>query len=112
MTGGQARDLRHAMTVSEARLWSRIRRRALGVRFRRQVPIGMWIVDFACLRPRLVIEVDDRSHDWRDEQFRTMHLREQGFHVVRFTNKQVATDLDAVVNTISNVLASLSPAEE
>lgn len=54
-----------AFTVSEVRVWGAIKGRALGVRFRRQVPIDAWIVDFACLPLHLVIEIDDRSHEWR-----------------------------------------------
>lgn len=107
VTAEQARDLRSRMTVSEARLWALIRRRALGARFRRQVPVGMWIADFACLDLRLVIEVDDRSHEWKEEDSRTAYLREQGFWMLRFTNRQVATDLEAVVGTIRNALAML-----
>jgi hypothetical protein len=53
------------MTISEAALWRGISRRQTGARFRRQVPIGEWIADFACFDPKLVIEVDGESHDWR-----------------------------------------------
>lgn len=53
-----ARDLRQQMTDAERFLWSRLRRRFLGAKFRRQVPLGPFIVDFACMRSKLVIEVD------------------------------------------------------
>jgi len=88
------------MTVSEARLWAAIKGRSVGARFRRQVPIGHWIADFASLNPRLVIEVDDTSHEFRDESMRTDYFIEQGFAVLRFTNKRIAQDLPEVVGTI------------
>jgi very-short-patch-repair endonuclease len=88
------------MTISEARLWGAIQGRSLGVRFRRQVPIGYWIADFACLDPRLVIEVDDTSHEYRDESMRTDYFVALGFAVLRFTNKEVAQELPGVVGTI------------
>jgi hypothetical protein len=56
-----AKEMRRAMTVSEARVWGAIKNKTLGVRFRRQVPIGPWIVDFCSLDPRLSIEIYDTS---------------------------------------------------
>ena len=88
------------MTVSEARLWKRIKNRATGARFRRQVPIGHWIADFASLDPRLVIEVDDLSHEFRDEIVRTRYFQSQGFVVLRFTNEQMAKELPEAVSTV------------
>jgi len=88
------------MTISEARLWRAIQGRAVGARFRRQVPIGYWIADFASLDPRLVIEVDDTSHEFRDETMRSDYFHSRGFSVLRFTNKRVAKELPEVVGTI------------
>ena len=99
--------LRKHLTVSEARVWSSIKSGRAGARFRRQVPIGSWIVDFACLDPKLVIEIDDESHDWRDETTRTEYLWDQGFSVLRFRNEEVAKEIQAVVNTIENWLRIL-----
>jgi very-short-patch-repair endonuclease len=90
LAGQRARELRNNQTVSEANLWASIRRRQLGVRFRRQVPIGPWIVDFACLDPKIVIEVDDSSHYWKDEQDRTEYIESQGFTILRLDNKEIA----------------------
>ena len=100
LAGQRARNLRNGLTISEARLWSALKSRGAGARFRRQVPIGRWIADFASLRPRLVIEVDDLSHEWKEEQERTAYLESVGFAVLRFDNEEVAKDLEAVVNTI------------
>lgn len=92
--------LREELTISEARLWSGLKNRATRARFRRQVPIGIWIADFASFDPRLVIEVDDPSHDWGDETERTAYLEARGFAVLRFTNKDVATEISDVIATI------------
>jgi very-short-patch-repair endonuclease len=88
------------MTVSEARLWRAIRKRSTGARFRRQVPIGHWIADFASLDPRLVVEVDDPSHEFRDESIRTRYFESKGFAILRFTNRQIAQELPEAVGTI------------
>ena len=93
------------MTVSEARLWKGTRNRSTGARFRRQVPIGHWIADFASLDPRLVIEVDDLSHELRDELVRTRYFRSQGFVILRFTNEQIAKELPEAVSRIERWVA-------
>lgn len=93
--------------MSEAVLWGFLRKHRLGVRFRRQVPIGRWIVDFACLAPRLVIEVDGPSHDDRDESARTADIRSAGFTLVRVTNEALAADPDRVVERIRDAIAEL-----
>ena len=103
----RATRLRNNLTISEARLWSRLRRRQVGVRFRRQAPIGVWIADFVCLNPKLVVEVDGPSHDFGDESRRTEGIRQAGFTVLRFTNKDVASRLDEVVSTIQITIAEL-----
>ncbi len=93
------------MTVSEARLWRGISNKATGARFRRQVPIGHWIADFAALKPRLVVEVDDLSHEFRDEAHRTRFFESKGFAVLRFTNQQIAQEFPEAVSTIENWIA-------
>ncbi|MEX2322420.1 MAG: DUF559 domain-containing protein [Acidimicrobiia bacterium] len=110
ITGHRARALRNHLTIPEARLWGCIRRNQLGVRFRRQVPIGPWIVDFACLNPKIVIEVDDPSHDWPDEANRTRYLESLGFTLLRFDNKDVI-EIDAVVRSIETAIGALQRGE-
>ncbi len=95
------------MTVFERRLWDGLKANGAGARFRRQVPIGPWIADFACLEPKLAVEVDDKSHDWRDETERTRQIENQGFTVLRFTNAEVAGNIHGVLSTIENWVASL-----
>jgi very-short-patch-repair endonuclease len=90
------------MTISEAALWGGIQRRQTGARFRRQVPIGIWIVDFASFSPKLVIEVDDESHNWRDETQRSHDIRSRGFTILRFDNKEIAQHPDDAVDTVRN----------
>jgi len=88
------------MTVSEVTLWTAIRSNATGARFRRQVPIGEYIVDFASMEPQLVIELDGREHYEQDEAPRTRYLESQGFTVLRYDNRDVAQQLENVVTHI------------
>ena len=105
--GRRARELRTRLTVSEARLWAAIKGKENGARFRRQVPIGPWIADFAAFTPRIVIEVDDSSHQWRDEDARTAYLRARGFSIIRFSNREIAQRLDDVVGAITETVTRL-----
>jgi very-short-patch-repair endonuclease len=89
------------MTISEACLWDGLKGGAYGARFRRQVPIGIWIADFACFDPKLVIEVDDPTHDCRDEEERTRYFEKEGFVIFRCTNQEVAQDVGAVLESIA-----------
>ncbi|MDX1450198.1 MAG: endonuclease domain-containing protein [Acidimicrobiia bacterium] len=102
-----AKDLRASMTPAEKALWVAIRRQQTGAKFRRQVPIGPWIVDFASFEPKIVVEVDDTSHDWKDEADRTEFLESRGFTVLRFTNRQAAFERDGVVAVIETTVATL-----
>jgi len=97
------------MTDAERALWSRLRKRQLkGLLFRRQYPLGRYIVDFVCLEQRLVIEVDGGQHN--DQQtydaMRTPWLEAQGYRVLRFWNNDVLTQTHAVVESIAASLRS------
>ena len=97
---GLARDFRKVPTPSEALLWERLRgRRAGGLKFRRQHPIGRFIVDFYCVEAGLVVEVDGPVHEEAraDDERREHELRERNVRVLRVTNADIACDLDAVV---------------
>jgi very-short-patch-repair endonuclease len=98
----RARALRRRPTDAEQKLWQRLRHDQLGVRFRRQHPIGPYVVDFVCLPARLVIEVDGGQHADRvnRDTVRDAWLQEKGFVVLRFWNPQVLSELDAVVDRI------------
>ena len=110
----QARHLRQTMTASEVRLWQGLRGRRLdGFRFRRQHPLGRYIVDFACLSARLVVEVDGPSHNDAEQALydaaRTDWRVAQGWTVLRVKNESVFQRLDRVLADIQRALADAPP---
>jgi very-short-patch-repair endonuclease len=103
----RARSMRRAKTPAEARLWQRLRRQQLGARFRSQVAIGRFVVDFYCPSHRLIVEVDGDIHEARrdaDRQ-RDAALLSLGLRVLRIRNDEVVRDLDTVVRRIAGALA-------
>ncbi len=105
VTVDRARGLRRNETAAEKRIWSRLRaHRFLGFKFRRQYPIGRYLVDFVCLSAHLVIEIDGDSHgDDRAgalDAARTAWLETQGFRVVPFWNHDVIEGTDDVMESI------------
>ncbi|GAB2175898.1 endonuclease domain-containing protein [Dongia sp. agr-C8] len=105
----RAKRLRAEMTDAEKKLWFRIRLRQLGGHhFRRQVSIGACVVDFACLKQKLIIEVDGGQHDWRKEEddSRTRILETRGYCVIRFWNNEVLQNIDGVLHVIARELGS------
>jgi very-short-patch-repair endonuclease len=102
MPNAHARQLRQAAMDAERRLWSALRdRRLSGYRFRRQYPIGRFIVDFACARHHLIVEADGGQHaDSETDRVRTAWLEEQGWRVLRFWNNDVLANTNGVVETI------------
>ncbi len=110
-THSQARALRKSPTDAEAILWSRLRNRQMaGRKFRRQVPLLGYVVDFVSLDARLIVELDGRQHADRAEQDakRTSDLEAAGFIVLRFWNTDIFTGLDGVLTAIH---AALEPYE-
>ncbi len=102
-----ARTLRSNSTEAEQLLWSRLRgRRLAGIKFKRQVPIANYIVDFAALDLKFIIEVDGGQHDLRaaKDAERTRILEEWGYHVVRFWNNEVLSNVDGVLEAIMQEL--------
>lgn len=100
-----SRDLRSNMTDAEQLLWQRLRRKQiLGLQFYRQKPILNFIVDFYCAAVNLVIECDGGQHYTEDElladQIRDQALSELGLIVLRFSNRQILTETNAVVEFI------------
>jgi very-short-patch-repair endonuclease len=99
----KARRLRAKMTDAELRLWTGLRGKQIGGhRFRRQAPMGQYIVDFACLTARLVVEVDGSQHlhGSRREEHRTASLQSRGFRVLRFLDNDVLERTDSVLEAI------------
>jgi len=104
----RARELRKNQTEAEMLLWRRIRnRQLLGHKFRRQFPIGNYIVDFACLSLKLIIEVDGSQHmsNTDYDNMRTQTLESHGFQVVRFWNNDVLTKTDSVLEALALTLS-------
>jgi len=98
------------MTDAERHLWSVLRNRGLGPKFRRQVPIGPFVVDFVAINERLVIEVDGGQHaESAEDQNRDNYVGTQGFQVLRFWNTEVLTNLQGVVAVIRRTLGVPSP---
>lgn len=102
-----SRGLRANMTDAEWKLWGHIRLKQIdGKRFRRQQPIGPYIVDFACLDKKLVVEVDGSQHmdiSVNDDE-RTAFLNAEGYQVLRFWNNDVLQNIDGVIEKIELAL--------
>ena len=103
------KQLRNSLTAAEAVLWQNLKRlQLLGKKFRRQVSIGRYIVDFYCPEARLVIELDGDRHfsitiDEYEAQ-RTKYLEEEGLRIIRFENKELYDNLEGVLETIKEAL--------
>ena len=96
-----AKSLRRRAPINEARLWALLRNRVLeGMKFRRQVPIGPYVVDFISYRHRLIIEADGPFHDADCDRVRDAWLATQGFRVLRFSNAEVEVWPDRVLDEI------------
>jgi very-short-patch-repair endonuclease len=111
-TGEIARRLRRDMTDAERAMWRILRGRQLaGLKFRRQEPIGRYIVDFVCFSPRVVIEIDGGQHNQVTpyEERRSAFLRREGFEILRFWNNEVLENREGVGEHIGEVLARLTP---
>ena len=102
----KARMLRKKMTKTEKLFWERVRKKQLGQLFRRQHPMGIYIVDFYCHQSKLIIEIDGDYHNrssqieqdyWRDET-----LKNSGFKILRFTDQEVLMNLDQLIEIVKN----------
>jgi very-short-patch-repair endonuclease len=102
----RARVLRQTQTAPENLLWLALRNSQVsGVKFRRQHPIGPYVVDLYCHKAKLVVEIDGMSHEDKKEQdvARTQYLETQNLRVLRVTNEDVMRDLDAVTREIARL---------
>jgi len=104
----RARDMRMDSTKAENMLWQAIRdRKPEGFKFRRQVPLRNYILDFVCFEARLIIEVDGGQHaESKSDEIRDAFFRSQGFRVLRFWNDEVVRNVDGAVLTILAELRS------
>jgi very-short-patch-repair endonuclease len=103
--------LRRRPTLAERRMWHCLRSlRAAGIRFRRQRPIGPYIVDFVCLERRIVVEVDGGQHlNSREDLLRDAWLQDHGHVVLRFWNNEVLQQTDAVMERIVQAVSEVPP---
>jgi very-short-patch-repair endonuclease len=109
-----AKRLRANTTSAEDILWRHLRKLEVqGSHFRRQVVIGTYVADFACMTKRLVIEVDGSQHgfeaDQRRDEARTRWLESEGYRVIRFWNNDVMSRTEAVLEAINNMLGVTPP---
>ncbi|MGZ3525693.1 MAG: endonuclease domain-containing protein [Thermodesulfobacteriota bacterium] len=107
-----ARILRKESTDAERWLWQRLRNRdLLGWKFRRQHPIGYYIVDFVCIEKRIIIELDGSQHAEKQmaDSARSEYLKEKGYQVLRFWNNDVLVRGEAVLSKILSYLNEETP---
>lgn len=98
-----AKNLRKQQTDTEEKLWFYLRNSSLnGIKFRRQVPIGKYIVDFLCMKKKLVIELDGSQHidNIEYDSNRTIYLKQNGYTVIRFFDNEVLQNIEIVLDTI------------
>jgi very-short-patch-repair endonuclease len=110
----RARELRRNPTDTERKLWHHIRDKQIeNFRFRRQRPIGKYIVDFICLEANLVIELDGGQHaeQLQYDAARTKYLTAQGLHVLRYWNNDVVQNIEGVLEDIRVVLMQRTPSQ-
>ena len=114
-----AKAMRREQTEPEIRLWLQLRAaRFLGIKFRRQKVIGRYIADFSAREPMVVVEVDGDSHGFQEgyDRTRTAFFEEQGYRVIRFTNSDVMTNMEGVLEQLALFarppLPTLSPEGE
>lgn len=101
----KAKELRTDMTIFEQKLWFHLRaKRFMGLKFRRQAPIGNYIVDFVCKEKKLIIELDGSGHlsleqSQHDEQ-RDIFLKKQGYSIIRIYNNEINKNINSVLEKI------------
>jgi very-short-patch-repair endonuclease len=105
-----ARELRQNATKAEALLWDALRSHRLeGYKFRRQHPIGRFVLDFYCAKCHLAVEVDGTTHQEAEQRqndvLRSQELKECGIRVLRVTNREVEEDMEGVLRRILEVMA-------
>ncbi len=100
---GAGRELRKQSTKPEQKLWPRLRNRQVnGCKFRRQHPLGPFVVDFCCIERALIVEIDGDVHAFQEsaDSGRQAYLEALGYRVVRFANSEVLENLDGVLEAI------------
>lgn len=109
-----ARVLRKDSTIQERRLWNLLKNHQFyGLKFKRQHPIGEYIVDFICKEAKIIIEVDGGQHNENEnieaDKIRTKYLESKGYKVIRFWNNEVYENIDGVIKRLE---AEINPHQE
>ncbi len=115
MNLGRARELRKNMTEAEQLLWKHLRAHRMdGYKFKRQQPIGRYIVDFICFSAHCIVEADGGQHLEQSEYDagRDAWLKSQGFTVLRFWNNDILTNTEGVLETIVATCRTNSPSPQ
>ena len=104
-----AKNMRSNMTREEFIIWQKVRaKRFFGYKFKRQVLIGDYIVDFLCPEKKLIIEIDGGQHNVADnnnkDNIRTQYFENNGYRVIRFWNNEVSNNIDGVCEVIKRNL--------
>lgn len=106
----KAKELRKNLTNAELVLWGYLKQSPSGLKFRRQHPVGNYIVDFYCHKLNLVIEVDGSVHDNIEviecDRKRQKDLEEEGLTVIRFRNEEVEKRLQTVIEKLENIFVN------
>ncbi len=105
-TIGKARELRREMSLPEVLLWRELRQRPGGFKFRRQHPAGPYILDFACVKSQLAVEVDGEVHDRGSrsipDEARDEWLANQGYRTLRLPAREILENVEAVVELVTS----------
>src|ERR1700761_8724096 len=105
-----ATELKRNMTHAELVLWGHLKGKQLGAKFRRQHPIGQYIADFYCHQHKLIIEIDGGIHQLPEiadnDIERQLDLEANGIKIIRFTNEQIFSQLEKVLNDINKAVSS------
>jgi len=108
MVSEHVKQLRANLTDAELRLWHEVRRSALGHKFRRQHPLGPYVVDFICLAQKLIVELDGGQHaepeNAAKDVERTAWLKQSGYRIIRFWNNDVLENMSGVLIRIQDEL--------
>ncbi len=107
-----ARNLRRNSTIQERRLWNLLKNRQFyNLKFKRQQPIGNYIVDFICVEAKLIVEIDGGQHNSDEnivlDQIRTEYLNSLGYKVVRFWNQDIYRNIDGVLERLYEEVSPL-----
>jgi very-short-patch-repair endonuclease len=104
MIAPRVKALRSNMTNAERKLWRALRSRSIGPKFRRQSPLGPYVVDFVCFESKVIIEVDGSQHATSaTDAKRDRYFVDRGYRMLRFWNNDVLQNLEGVLTSIANI---------